>query len=57
MLRARIQTIIENHKADPKEAAIQVCLLLEDRLDLASNGWFDGDAELEARFEAEEEQD
>lgn len=57
MLRERIQLIIENNKSDPKEAAIQVCLLLEDRLDLAGNGWFDGDAELEARLGIEEDDD
>jgi hypothetical protein len=57
MLRSRIQALIENNKSDPKEAAIQICLLLEDRLDLSGNGWFGDDPELEARFDSEDEQD
>jgi hypothetical protein len=57
MLRTRIQALIENNNSDPKEAAIQICLLLEDRLDLSGNGWFGDDPELEARFDAEDEQD
>jgi hypothetical protein len=32
----------------PKDAAVKVCILLEDLLDLQGNGWFDDDTELEA---------
>ena len=49
MLRGRILNVIESHK-NPKEASLQVCLILEQILDLHGNGWFDGDDELEARL-------
>ncbi|TLX15849.1 hypothetical protein [Rhizobium sp. MHM7A] len=51
MFRAKIQELLENHR-DPKEAAILVCILLEDLMDLEGNGWFDEDEELMARLEA-----
>ena len=56
MLRARIQELLESH-SDPKEGAIQVCLLLEDLMDIEGNGWFDGDEELLGRLEANWNQD
>lgn len=51
MIRKEIQKLLESH-TDPKEAAIQVCILLEENMDLQGNGWFDGDTELEDRLEA-----
>lgn len=51
MLREKIQKLLEAH-SEPKEAAIRVCILLEDLMDLEGNGWFDEDEELMARLEA-----
>jgi hypothetical protein len=54
MLREQIESLIKAH-SDPQEAAIQVCIMLEDELDLRGNGWFDDDDLLDARFDAEYE--
>jgi hypothetical protein len=50
MLREKIEELLKQHR-DPKESAIQVCLLLEDTIDLYGNGWFDDDPIMERRLE------
>jgi hypothetical protein len=42
-LREEIEAAIKMDPSDPATAALTVCLLLERRLDLAGNGWFDDD--------------
>lgn len=42
-LREDIKAIIELRQADPEQGAIEICKLLEDRIGLAGNGWFDND--------------
>lgn len=49
MLREKIEELLMQD-SDPKEAAIQVCLLLEDMIDLYGNGWFDDDPVMERRL-------
>jgi hypothetical protein len=41
-IRAKLKTIISD-AGNPAMAALEVCLFLEDNLDLAGNGWFDDD--------------
>ncbi|HBZ8014995.1 TPA: hypothetical protein MM158_005227 [Klebsiella pneumoniae] len=43
------QDIAEAFKAangNPEQAAIAICKLLDDKIDLAGNGWFDDDDEM-----------
>lgn len=42
--RNHIQDIIE--KQSPTEAALAICILLDEELDLEANGWFENDPEL-----------
>lgn len=49
-LRAKIEKFIQAANGDVAQAAINVCLLLEDTIGLAGNGWFDDDAEILAIF-------
>ncbi len=51
MLRENIEQLFKQY-ADPTEAAIQVCIFLEDTIDLYGNGWFDDDETMEKRLEA-----
>jgi hypothetical protein len=44
-LRKRIEKKIAAAHND-QDAALAVCLMLEDELGLAGNGWFDGDEEI-----------
>lgn len=46
-LRETIQIAIESSGGDAEKAAIAVCLVLEDEVGLAGNGWFDGDEIME----------
>jgi hypothetical protein len=56
MLRQQIQELLEIH-TEPKEAAIRICILLEDLIGLEGNGWFDDDEELIERFKAHWQQE
>lgn len=51
-LRISIQQRIENTPS-PDEAAIAVCLLLEDFVGLAGEGWYDDDPVMLARLKAD----
>lgn len=42
-LREKIKAAIELHPANAELAAIEVCKMLDDRLSLSGNGWFDDD--------------
>ncbi|MDK6080365.1 hypothetical protein [Massilia varians] len=42
-LREKIAEKIQQANGDTEKAAIEVCKLLEDRIGLAGNGWFDDD--------------
>lgn len=50
-LRETIQAAIESAGGDAEKAAIAVCMVLEDEIGLAGNGWFDGDVALEEAFQ------
>jgi hypothetical protein len=45
-MRQRITKIIKA-AATPEEAALEICVYLDDQLELAENGWFDDDQEVE----------
>jgi hypothetical protein len=53
-LREKIEAAISAAQGNNKEAALNVCVLLEQEMDLSGNGWFDGDEELVAVLEAQE---
>lgn len=44
-LRRRIEEAIASAPGNPEAAALQVCAVLEDELDLEGNGWLEGDDE------------
>lgn len=44
-IRERIEQAIRDADT-PEEAAMEVCIMLEDVIDLSGNGWFDDDPEL-----------
>jgi hypothetical protein len=52
-LRETIQTAIESAGGDAEKAAIAVCLVLEDEVGLAGNGWFEGDEVMEKALSGE----
>lgn len=47
MLRDKIKKAIEAADGDAEKASLKVCVLLEDEIGLAGNGWFDNDEPLE----------
>ena len=47
VLREVIQAAIERANGDAAKAAIAVCVVLEDEIGLAGNGWFDNDPVVE----------
>lgn len=46
LLRHKIEMEILLHQSDLTKAALAVCILLENEIGLAGNGWFDGDDEV-----------
>lgn len=42
-LRKKIERVIREYGADPAEAALAVCVILDGNLGLAERGYFDGD--------------
>lgn len=42
-LRAEIQNVIRRFNSDPAKAALAICVMLDERLDLAEKGCFDDD--------------
>jgi hypothetical protein len=46
-MRKQIEEIIRI-KNDPYSAALEICVFLDDQLELANNGWFDDDEFEEA---------
>ncbi|UHH01019.1 hypothetical protein [Pseudomonas sp. 7-41] len=43
LLRKQIERVIREYGADPAEAALAVCVILDGNLGLAEDGWFDDD--------------
>ncbi|AZP73787.1 MULTISPECIES: hypothetical protein [Pseudomonas] len=43
LLRKQIEGVIREYGADPAEAALAVCVILDGNLGLAEDGWFDDD--------------
>lgn len=46
-LRAQIVELIKKNEGNIEKAGIDICLFLEDQLDLDGNGWFDDDHEFQ----------
>ncbi|WP_219096278.1 hypothetical protein [Pseudomonas sp. UMAB-40] len=53
-LRDKIEAAITAAQGDNKEAAMNVCVLLNQEMELSGNGWFEGDDELGAVLQAQE---
>lgn len=53
VLREQIELAIRKHASDPAAAAVAVCVVLENEIGLAGNGWFDGDNEVIKAIEEE----
>ncbi|MCK8335990.1 hypothetical protein LXA54_17010 [Erwinia amylovora] len=53
-LRHDIAEAIKNTGGDVDQAAIEICRLLEDRIGLCGNGWFDDDDEMLELLSAED---
>ncbi|SOC26966.1 hypothetical protein [Thalassospira xiamenensis] len=45
-IRTQVEETIRKHPGDPSKAAIELCVMLDERFDLAGNGWFDDDVEV-----------
>jgi hypothetical protein len=43
LLRKQIEGVIREYQADPAQAALAVCVILDGNLGLAEDGWFDDD--------------
>lgn len=43
LLRKQIESVIREYGADAAEAALAICVILDGNLDLANEGYFDGD--------------
>lgn len=54
-LRSKIEHAISQHKNDPHNAALAVCVVLDDEIGLAGNGWFDNDREARKALGMEED--
>ena len=54
-LRARIEAAILQHCQNIAQAALAVCLVLNDELDLQGNGWFDNDPTVLDALKGEEQ--
>jgi len=50
-LRLQITEAIKTANGNPENTSIAVCLLLEDEIGLAGNGWFDNDPEMQRLLE------
>jgi hypothetical protein len=46
-MRKEIQEIVARLGADPEKCALEICIYLDDMLELAGNGWFDDDEKFE----------
>ena len=55
-LRGKVQAAIES-TSDSELAAIRACLVLENEIGLAGNGWFDDDEEMQNRLGGDDESD
>jgi len=53
-LRQKITDAIKTANGKPEDAGIAICLLLEDEIGLAGNGWFDDDPDMQCLLSAEE---
>lgn len=47
LLRKKIERIIRESNGDSSTAATQICVMLDEHLDLAANGWFDDDEAMQ----------
>lgn len=56
LLRHKIERIVMAN-SDPKIAGLKICMMLEEHLDLAGNGWFDDDEIVMAEIFADQDED
>lgn len=57
LLRKNVEKSIREFSGDPAKAALAICVMLDERLDLAANGWFDNDEMVQDAIIAADLQD
>lgn len=57
LLRKDIERIIRSHSSSPSQAAIEICVKLDEHLELSGNGWFDNDDAVQLAIQAAEQED
>lgn len=55
LLRIQLQKIIRDANGDAAKAALAICLMLEDEMDLAEKGWFDNDLVVQEAMLADDD--
>lgn len=55
LLRKKIEDLIRMSGSDPERAALEICVMLDEHLDLAANGWFDNDEATQKAILASDE--
>jgi hypothetical protein len=55
-LRVRIERILSS-QTNPEKAAIQICVMLADEIDLVGNGWLDDDEFMLELLEPNDEEE
>jgi hypothetical protein len=58
-LRESVLNKIREFGDDPERASIEICILMDDKIGLSGNGWFDNDEVMvkELGLDAEDEED
>jgi len=49
-MREKVEEIIREFANNPAKAAVEICTYFKDKLELAGNGWWDNDAEMNAHL-------
>ncbi|WP_238347424.1 MULTISPECIES: hypothetical protein [unclassified Pseudomonas] len=57
LLRKDVEKLIREFSGEPAKAALAICVMLDDHLDLAENGWFDNDEVVQDAIIAADPQD
>lgn len=56
-IREGVLAILNEHVNDPNVASIEICKLIDWKLDLSGNGWWDNDPVMVSALGLEEEGD
>lgn len=56
-IREGVLAILKEHANDPDAASIEICKLMDWKLDLSGNGWWDNDPIMVGALDLEEEEE